>query len=186
MKKMTWIVCAALVSATLSCGAWAQTSQSTPEYQEKLKVAEQIVALASPTGATAQLLKNMMAPARQALMNQIALKNPQLDASQLKRAIDLHHEALDKASGQYASEVMPVMFKNLAQAYADKFSLVELGGIYQYQASDVGRKAQQFTFNEMPEFMRPAMEAVQRMNAEITNAIARIRVQLVQEGIVLK
>ena len=78
------------------------------------------------------------------------------------------------------------MSKNLAQAYAEKFSLVELGSIYQYQASDVGRKAQQFTLNELPELMRPAMEAGQRIGAEIANAMARVRVQLVQEGIALK
>ena len=186
MKKITLAISAALVVATFNCSAWSQTSLSTPDHQERLKVAEQIVSITSPSGGTAQFMRNMMAPARQALTNQIALKNPQLDASQLKRAIDLHNEALDRASGQYASEVIPVMSKNLAQAYAEKFSLVELGSIYQYQASDVGRKAQQFTLNELPELMRPAMEAGQRIGAEIANAIARVRVQLVQEGIALK
>jgi hypothetical protein len=186
MKNIKLFMSVALIAAALSSGAWAQTGQSTPEYQEKLKVAEQIASLASPTGGLAQFMKNMIAPARQALTNQIALKNPQLDASQLKRAIDLHNEAIDRASSRYISEVMPVLYKNLAQAYAEKFSLVELNSIYQYQASNVGRKAQQFTLNELPELMRPAMEAGQLMSAEIASSITRVRVQLVQEGISLK
>ena len=186
MKKMTSFMSVAVLAATLNCAAWAQNVRSTPDDQEKLRVAEQIVTLTGPADAMAQLVTNMMAPARQTLADEIKQKNPQLEALQLKRAVDLHSEALDKASRQYMAEVLPVMFKSLAQAYANKFSLAELGAIFQYQASDVGRKAQLFTLNGIPELMKPATASAQKMGADIREAFAKVRRQLAQEGIALK
>ncbi|MBS7806191.1 DUF2059 domain-containing protein [Variovorax sp. PCZ-1] len=183
MKKIFLIVFAYIA---FCANSFAQSNTSNPEYQEKLKVAEQLMALAGSPADVARLVGGMVPTMRDNLSNQIRQANPQLTDAQLKRAMDLQMDVIMQSTNRYAAEVMPLMMSNFVKAYAEKFTLTELNTMYQFQSSDVGRKLQQFTMSEMPEVMKPVMAASQKMGKEVGEGIMRVKQKLAQEGIALK
>jgi hypothetical protein len=183
MKK---VLLMALIVSMFSFSAFAQSNQSSGEYQEKLKIAEQIMMLAGSPADMARTMGVITPSLRTNLTDQIKQKNPQLSESQLKRVIDLNMEVIEKNTNRFATEILPAVMSSTTKAYAEKFSLAELNAIYQFQSSELGRKVQQFTFSEIPELMKPLMAASQKLGSDSGEAFVRIRQQLAQEGIVLK
>jgi hypothetical protein len=183
---MNKFVFTALIGLVFNCSVIAQQNTSSTEYQEKIKVAEQIMSLAGSPLDLERVMRSIAPTTRANFEGQVKRKNPQLTQAQLNRVVDLNMEVITKNMNQFALEIFPLISSATSKAYAEKFSLGELNSIYQYQNSDVGRKAQAFTFNEMPELMKPLMAATQKMGAEAGEAFVRIQQQLAQEGIVLK
>ncbi len=167
-------------------GAFAQSAQASPDYPERVKLAEQIMALAGSPADAIRMMGNVAPTLRDTFTNQIKTGNPQLTDVQLKRAVDMQLEVIEKSATRFAADVLPSMISGFIKSYADKFSLTELSALYQFQSSELGRKHQQFGMNEMPETMKQMMAASQKMGQEAGEGFMRVRQQLAQEGIVLK
>ena len=183
MKKLLSVF---VLVFSFCASALAQSNANGAEYQEKLKIAEQIMALAGSPLDMQRIANNIAPTTRANLTDQTKRRNPQLTQAQLDRVVDLNMEVINKVMSQFASEVLPSVLSATGKAYAEKFSLSELNTIYQYQSSEIGRRAQAFSSNEMPELMKPLMAASQKMGAQAGEAFVRIQQQLAQEGIVLK
>jgi hypothetical protein len=167
-------------------GSFAQATQSGPDYAERLKVAEQLMALAGSPAEAIRQMGNIAPTLRDTLTQQIKQSNPQLTDVQLKRVIDLQIDVISKSTSRFATEIYPLMVSGLVKSYAEKFSLAELNSIYQFQSSELGRKNQQFAMSEIPDTMKTMMASVQKIGTDVGEGIAKLRQQLVQEGIVLK
>ena len=183
MKKLLSVL---VLLFSFFASALAQSNASGADYQEKLKIAEQIMSLTGSPLDMERVMKSIAPTTRANLTDQTKRRNPQLTQAQLDRVVDLNMEVINKNLNQFVLEIFPLIMGSTSKAYAEKFSLIELNTIYQYQSSEIGRKAQTFAFNEMPELMKPLMAASQKMGAQAGEAFVRIQQQLAQEGIVLK
>lgn len=171
----------------LSCAvSLAQSVVPDAELAEKKKLAQQIVALSGSPVDNFKIVGGIVSTMRKTMAQDFGNKNPQLNEQQIKRATDLHVAAMDKSISRFMLELLPKMADETAAAYAEKFSLPELGVIYAYQNSEVGRKVQQFTVQELPELIKPFMAISQQIGRESGESFMRIQQQLMQEGIVLK
>ena len=164
----------------------AQSNANSADYQERLRVAEQLMALAGSPADVIRAMGNIAPTLRDTLTQQIKQTNPQLTDAQLKRVIDLQMDVISKSMSRFSADVLPLMMSSFVKSYAEKFSLTELNALYQFQSSELGRKNQQFAMNEIPETMKPMMAASQKMGTEVGEGIMKLRQQLAQEGIVLK
>ncbi len=183
MRKIVFTLLAYFLFCSVS---FAQATQGSQDYSERLKVAEQLMALAGSPADAIKLMGNIAPTLRDTLTQQLKQSNPQLTDAQLKRVIDLQVDVMSKSMSRFTTEIYPVMLSGFMKSYAEKFSLTELNSLYQFQSSELGRKNQQFAMSEIPEMMKPMMAASQKIGAEVGEGIAKLRQQLAQEGIVLK
>ena len=164
----------------------AQSAAPNADLVEKKKVAQEIMALAGSPADSVKVVEGIISTMRTTVAQGISKRNPQLNEQQTKRATDLQLEVMDKSVRRFTLELLPKMLDEMASAYAEKFSLPELNAIYTYQNSELGRKVQQFTIQEIPELMKPMMAVSQQIGKEAGESFVRIQQQLAQEGIVLK
>jgi hypothetical protein len=183
MRKLAlfFSLCVALCTSAI-----AQSSATSSDYQERLKIAEQIMALSGSPGDMSKVVGSILPTTRQSIVDQARLKNPSLTETQLKRVGDKYMEVITPSINKFMLEIIPTLNAGLAKSHADKFSLSELEAIYKFQSSELGRRLQAFTMNEMPEMMKPMMAASQKMGADAGAAFVRIQQELAQESIVLK
>ena len=171
----------------LSCAvSLAQSVTPATELAEKKKIAQQIMALSASPTDNFKVVDGIISTIRKTMIQDFGKKNPQLNDQQIKRATDLYVAAMDKSITRFTLELLPKMADETAAAYAEKFSLSELSAIYGFRNSEVGRKEQQFTNQEIPELIKPLMAVSQQIGRESGESFMRIRQQLAQEGIVLK
>ncbi len=166
--------------------AFSGISHAQADTPEARRVAAQALVqsmdqLMGPERMMATMRGAMEAP----LLQQIRT-NTQLSISQQDRAVQVLLGEMTEGLGELMKEIMPGMYRAMAQVYVERFSLAEIEDVRRFYDSSAGRKSVTVLAEDMPRLMQPMMQSLQSQMPRLQRRIEAAQRQLRQEGIVLQ
>jgi hypothetical protein len=176
------VALSALVFGAQAAGTKAQADTPDARHAAAHEMMRAATALFDPQKMVQSMMGSMTAQITQATRQ----KNPQLTDVQVQRVAQVMNQAIGESTSDLLNEMIPEMYAQMEQVFADHFTLAEIKQLQGIYTSPVFRKGTEVMMTEMPQLMKPMMARMQQMQPKIEQRVEAAKQQLKAEGIELK